>query len=70
MLATLIGIVLAIWLSSIVKNYKSFCSDEVIGDGFCDDRQNIKECEYDGLDCCIRSRELRFCEDCICHLGK
>jgi hypothetical protein len=46
------------------------CIDEVIGDGLCDDRQNIAECRYDGNDCCLGQKNTTFCEDCACHSGK
>jgi hypothetical protein len=46
------------------------CIDEVIGDGVCDDRQNVAECNYDERDCCLLSVNTKFCEDCRCHLGK
>jgi hypothetical protein len=46
------------------------CIDEVIGDGLCDDRQNIAECRYDGNDCCLGQKNTTFCEDCACHLGR
>jgi hypothetical protein len=47
-----------------------YCIDEVVGDGVCDDRQNILECNYDDGDCCLIPRIMTFCEDCECHLGK
>jgi hypothetical protein len=46
------------------------CIEEVIGDGVCDDRQNVAECKYDGQDCCLTTMNTSFCEDCRCHLGK
>jgi hypothetical protein len=46
------------------------CIDVVIGDGVCDDRQNVAECNYDGRDCCLTTVNTSFCEDCRCHLGK
>jgi hypothetical protein len=46
------------------------CIEVVIGDGVCDDRQNVAECNYDGQDCCLPSVNTSFCEDCRCHLGK
>jgi hypothetical protein len=44
--------------------------DIAIGDGKCDDRQNVAECRYDGNDCCLGNKNTTFCEDCTCHLGK
>jgi hypothetical protein len=46
------------------------CIDDVVGDGVCDDRQNIPECNYDDGDCCLIPRIMKFCEDCECYLGK
>jgi hypothetical protein len=48
----------------------ALCICEVIGDGVCDDRQNVAECSYDGKDCCLLNKNESFCEDCKCHLGK
>jgi hypothetical protein len=47
-----------------------FCIHDVVGDGVCDDRQNIPECNYDEGDCCLIPRIMKFCEDCECYLGK
>ncbi len=43
-----------------------------VGDGWCDEKANVKECLYDGLDCCKPGKELmpnahQFCQDCSCH---
>ena len=38
-----------------------------IGDGLCDDKTNIEECQYDGNDCCLEEISGRFCELCFCH---
>jgi hypothetical protein len=46
------------------------CINDVVGDGVCDDRQNIPECNYDEGDCCLIPRIMKFCEDCECYLGK
>ncbi len=40
-------------------------------DGWCDDNANIKECEYDGGDCCKSTKHLKpnghlFCTNCSC----
>ena len=37
-----------------------------INDGFCDDLNNIAECDYDGGDCCGLSKNKNFCVDCRC----
>jgi hypothetical protein len=61
------GIVL--W-ETILKTGPTPCIEVVIGDGVCDDRQNVAECNYDGQDCCLLTVNTSFCEDCRCHLGK
>lgn len=35
--------------------------------GYCDDRSNVKECNYDNGDCCLPNIKSSFCEYCICH---
>jgi hypothetical protein len=57
-------------LSNTHKSGPTPCIDVVIGDGVCDDRQNVAECNYDGRDCCLYTVNTTFCEDCRCHLGK
>ena len=37
-----------------------------IGDGFCDDANNIEECNYDGGDCCGIDVQNNFCVNCTC----
>ena len=37
-----------------------------IGDGFCDDANNIEDCNYDGSDCCGISVQKNFCVNCTC----
>ena len=40
-----------------------------IGDGFCDDINNIQGCNYDGGDCCEESEvpiNKHFCMECTC----
>ena len=39
-----------------------------IGDGFCDDENNNKNCFFDGGDCCFNVRD-EFCSDCACYFG-
>ena len=36
------------------------------GDGYCDDENNNKECEYDGGDCCGSNVNTNFCTECAC----
>ena len=37
-----------------------------IGDGFCNDENNIEDCNYDGGDCCGISVKKNFCVNCTC----
>ena len=39
-----------------------------IGDGYCDDVNNNKECDYDGDDCCGSLINTEHCSFCQCHL--
>merc|ERR1711881_640622 len=39
------------------------------GDGYCDDGNNNCGCEYDGGDCCGKSRQasqFKYCKSCAC----
>merc|ERR1712032_407750 len=36
------------------------------GDGNCDDGNNIKECDYDGGDCCLAKVVKTYCKICKC----
>lgn len=38
----------------------------MIGNGFCDDVNNIGECNWDGGDCCSKPVIKGQCEDCSC----
>ena len=39
----------------------------ILGDGFCDDDANNKECNFDNGDCCVSDESsFRFCTDCEC----
>jgi len=45
------------------------CVTSWIGDSFCDDENNIAECEFDGGDCCephAHRRWNRYCNACNC----
>ena len=37
-----------------------------MGDGFCDDSNNIEDCGYDEGDCCGLTSKKHFCVDCTC----
>ena len=45
----------------------------MIGDGFCDDKYNTMDCNFDGGDCCLENSDgdavssEEFCIDCICY---
>ena len=43
------------------------CLDNWIGDVFCDDANNYKECNWDGGDCCGEYVINGYCEFCECH---
>ena len=40
-----------------------------IGNGYCDDENNNKECNYDGDDCCGLFVNTEHCTFCECHLN-
>ena len=52
-------------------NYEE-CSGRtaLIGNGYCDDDNNNKECKYDGGDCCGYCISTAFCTSCECLLDK
>ena len=58
-----------------MKNYSDFvaCLDsecmnsELIGDGICDDLNNIQDCQFDGDDCCDENSNFNFCYLCECY---
>ena len=40
---------------------------EFIGDGICDDLNNIQDCKFDGDDCCDENANFDFCYSCECY---
>ena len=42
----------------------------LIGNGYCDDDNNNKECIYDGGDCCGYCISTAFCTSCECFLDE
>lgn len=46
----------------------SKCIHVHLGDGFCDDVNNVPECEYDGGDCCKNGHlnQFLYCKKCEC----
>ena len=52
--------------SSVEEDLPNTCiSHEWIGDGVCDDENNVPECDYDGGDCCVDT-EQKHCKVCEC----
>ena len=37
------------------------------GDGYCDDRENNADCDFDGGDCCLNPVNNQFCSECWCY---
>ena len=37
-----------------------------IADGYCDDQNNVEECQWDGGDCCLDTVLTDYCDDCAC----
>lgn len=37
------------------------------GNGICDDRANIRHCNFDGGDCCLPIVDIDYCTICQCH---
>ena len=37
-----------------------------IGDGYCDDENNVEECQWDGGDCCGDYVSTTWCSVCAC----
>ena len=40
--------------------------EQNIADGYCDDKNNVEECQWDGGDCCLDTVLTDYCEDCAC----
>ena len=56
-----------------ILNFSWFsdCSHlELIGDGFCNDKTNNANCNYDGGDCCGYNINTDFCSDCKCYVNE
>ena len=47
------------------RTFPDKCIHEWIGDGLCEDENNVPECDYDGGDCCIDT-EQKHCQKCEC----
>ena len=37
------------------------------GDGYCDDDNNVENCNYDNGDCCGGVLDPNYCQQCICY---
>ena len=54
------------------SNYKDKCIVQSfwyiaeLGNGVCDDPLNIKDCYFDGGDCCLEESDMTKCDDCTC----
>lgn len=42
------------------------CYTDYIGDLYCDDQNNVEECQFDGGDCCLEVINDDYCIECIC----
>ena len=42
---------------------------ELVGDGYCHDENNKRQCDFDGGDCCYSNISTAFCSDCKCLTG-
>ena len=45
---------------------KCVSKQDSIGDGYCDDALNNKDCNHDGGDCCGSNVNTQFCFECQC----
>ena len=50
----------------INKGCNSMYAD-YIGDGYCDDENNIEDCQFDSGDCCGPDVFTDYCLECICY---
>jgi hypothetical protein len=66
---SLVAVIVLFVGSKALKSGPTPCIDVIIGDGVCNDEQNLAECNYDRQDCCLHSVNTTFCEECRCHLG-
>ena len=40
----------------------------MVSDGWCDDKTNNADCNFDGFDCCGSDVKTNFCKECLCLL--
>ena len=43
------------------------CVTQLLGDGICDDYQNVPKCAFDNGDCCIEDLVTSSCVECKCY---
>ena len=43
---------------------------QYLGDGYCDDANNVADCNYDYGDCCLENVITDYCTICECIEGK
>jgi hypothetical protein len=67
---SLVAVIVLFVGSKALKSGPTPCIDVIIGDGVCDDKQNVAECNYDKQDCCLLFVNTTLCEECRCHLSK
>ena len=52
---------------STLANAPATCLDSLKGDDYCDDANNIADCDYDYGDCCLTPVKTTYCDSCVCH---
>ena len=45
------------------------CDYYSIGDSYCDDSNNIADCDFDGGDCCLTPIINQYCSECWCYVN-
>ena len=54
------------WLEPARCNPAFFKMWWAVGDGICDDSNNVEVCSFDGGDCCLSCIKDTWCQDCHC----
>ena len=54
-------------ITNFIKKKLVDCINGWIGDGICDDVNNIGDCLFDGGDCCNQPLVTNYCTECECH---
>lgn len=59
-----------VWIGDadrFVGNIKSTCHyPAIVGNSICNDETNNADCDYDGGDCCLSSKNEDYCSECEC----